>query len=148
MELNKLEEEFIDYQLLGSSDIAASVWESALVADGESKHYRMDLVWSYSNTMKRGDGMLKFTKLSQVARLVLTLPHSNAEEERVFSLVTKNKTNFRPNLKLDGTLCSILTVKLANPDPCQKFEPCTTIIEKAKTSTMEYNKAHCSSSSS
>ena len=50
----------------------------------------------------------------RIALLALTLPHSNAEEELVFSLVTKNKTKFRPNLKLDGTLSSILTIKLAN----------------------------------
>ena len=44
----------------------------------------------------------------QLALLVLTLPHSNVEEERV---VIKNKTKFRPSLKLDGTLSSILTIK-------------------------------------
>ena len=59
----------------------------------------------------------------QIALLVLTLPHSNSEEERVFSLVTKNKTKFRPNLKPDGTLSSILTIKLANTAPCQDYEP-------------------------
>ena len=141
MELDKLE----DYQLMDSSDIAASVWEAAVVVDdGESKHHRMDVVWSYINSIKRGDGTLKLARLSKVAHLVLTLPHSNAEEERVFSMVTKNKTNFRPNLKLDGTLSSILTIKLANLESCQDYKPCSSVIEKAKTPTMEYNRAHSS----
>ena len=41
---------------------------------------------------------------------LLVLPHSNAAEERVFSMVTKNKTALTPSLKLDGTLSSILTI--------------------------------------
>jgi hypothetical protein len=32
---------------------------------------------------------------SEVAQLVLTIPHSNAAEERVISVVRKNKTPFR-----------------------------------------------------
>ena len=42
------------------------------------------------------------------------IPHSNAEEERVFSMVQKNKTAFRPSLDPKGTQSSILTMKLAN----------------------------------
>lgn len=88
-----------------------------------------------------------FKQLSTVALLVLTLPHSNAGEERVFSLITKNKTKFRPSLKLDGTLASIVMVKLANAQPCHKFEPPDQVIESAKKSTMIYNQAHSSKSS-
>ena len=36
--------------------------------------------------------------------------------------VTKNKA-FRLSLKLDGTLSSILTIQLANPESCFKYEP-------------------------
>ena len=54
-------------------------------------------------------------RLSKVAQLALILPHSNAEEKRVFSLINKNKTAFRPYLSLDQTLSSIVAVKLANP---------------------------------
>ena len=78
--------------------------------------------------------------------LVLVLPHSNAAEERVFSMVTKNETAFRPSLKLDGTLSSILTIKLANPEPCFKYEPTSAVLETAKRATMEYNRAHSSQS--
>ena len=49
------------------------------------------------------NGYLKLGKLAIIALLVLTLPHSNAEEERVFSMINKNKTQ-RPSLKLDGSL--------------------------------------------
>ena len=52
-------------------------------------------------------GKFKFKYLSVVAKLVLTIPHSNAEEEQVFSLVDKSMT---PNLGLDKKLPSLLTV--------------------------------------
>ncbi len=60
----------------------------------------MDTLVSYENP----DNSLMFEKLSKVTLLVLTLPHSNFEEERLFSMTTKNKTKIRPSLKLDGTL--------------------------------------------
>ena len=64
------------------------------------------------NRVKNVDGYLTFERLAKVALLVLTIPHSKAQEERFFSLVTKNKIKFRPSLKLNGTLASILTIKL------------------------------------
>ena len=102
-EMTKLEDEFIQFQLMTNKDIPECVWESAVVTeDSETKHYRADILWAYINTMKSPDGAFLFKRLAAVALLVLTLPHSNAEEERVFSMVTKNKTKFRPSLKFDG----------------------------------------------
>ena len=89
-------------QLLQDSSIPESVWESALVVEKERCH-RMDVNWSYLRTVKHADGTLAFQKLADVAILVLTLPNSNAEEERVFSLVNKNKTKFHPTSKLEST---------------------------------------------
>lgn len=91
------------------------------------------------------DGRLRFSMLGNVAKLVLVLPHSNAEEERLFSMVRKNKTAFRPNLKLDGTLSSVLTIKLACPNPCHEYEPTKSVIEQAKKATRDYNRAHLKS---
>ena len=80
--------------------------------------------------------------LSKVAKLVLTIPHSNADEERVFSLVRQNKTDSRNSLSLDGTLSSILTVKMACEEPCYKYEPTVDVVRKSKTVTWKYNKEH------
>lgn len=146
--LNELEEEFLDYQLMLTAEVPDDVWKSAIKIDeDEKKIYRMDTIWAYLSAVKNPDGTSRFSKLAKVARLVLTLPHSNAEEERVFSMVTKNKTSFRPNLKLDGTLQSILTIKLGNPEPCTRYEPAKSVVTTAKKATMEYNRAHCSGSS-
>ena len=132
-------------------EIHDSIWKSAIVGEkNETRHCRMDAIWAYLSSLKNPDGSFKFPKLSKVALLILVIPHSNAEEERVFSMINKNKTKFRPNLKLDGTLSSILTVKLANPEslqPCHKYEPARRIFKTAKKATMEYNKIHSSNHS-
>ena len=57
-------------------------------------------------------------------------------------MVRKNKTPFRPNLALDKTLPSLLAVKLATEEPCHKYNPPTSFIQKAGKVTREYNKEH------
>ena len=91
MELTKLGEEFIQYQLLTKEDIPQSVWDEACVKESEEEeeesHYRMDVLWHHLSKVKGGDGRLTFPRLSKVSKLVLTIPQSNAGEERVFSMV-------------------------------------------------------------
>ena len=147
-EIAKLEDEFLHFQLLTDVDIPARIWEAAMVyEDSETKHYRMDVLWAYLKELKTPDGAFTFKRLARVALLVLTLPHSNAEEERVFRMVAKNKTKFRPSLKINGTLSSILTIKLAKSKPCHKFSPAASVLKSAKKATTEYNRAHSSKQS-
>ena len=116
------------------------------MVDGETHHHRMNVIWSHLMKMKGPSGCPMFKNLARIALLVLTLPHPNTEDERVFSLVAKNKTKFWPNLKLDGTLSSILTIKLlvGNTQPCQSYQPPKAVLESAKKETMDYNRAHSS----
>ena len=74
--------------------------------------------------------------------LVLIIPHSNAEEERVFSMVRKNKTAFRPALDPKGTLSSILTIKLAHTEAAHQFEPNKELLKTAKSATRVYITVH------
>lgn len=51
-QMDRLQEEFIDYKFLEKSDLPAAVWEEAIVyeeGEGEEKkqHHRMDIVWGY-----------------------------------------------------------------------------------------------------
>ena len=90
-----LYDEFVSYQLLKKEDIPSLVWESALVTpESDALPYtRIDTIWGHLAALKTGDGCnLKFPQLSLIAKLVLTIPHSNAGEEHVFSLVRLNKT--------------------------------------------------------
>ena len=68
----------------------------------------MDIIW--------GSLRNRFPSLSAIAVTVLVVPHSNAGDERVFSMIKKNKTDFLSNLQLDGSLNSIMLIKVAFPE--------------------------------
>ena len=147
----QLFEQFTSCQTMHDSAIPLHIWSDANVtkkgsSDGEDYvYYRMDTLWAYLSTVKDGaTGLPTFSLLSKVEKLVLTLPHSNADEERVFSLIRQNKTDFWNSLALGGTLSSILTVKMSCQEPCYKFEPTADVIKKSKKATWEYNQAHSS----
>ncbi|CAL8340082.1 unnamed protein product [Boreogadus saida] len=66
----------------------------------------------------------------------------NADAERVFSVVGLNKTNTRNSLALDGTLSSIMTIKMADLEPCFKWEPPSDVLKASKKATGQSNRAH------
>ena len=82
--------------------------------------------------MKDWLGSINLISCSKL-RKQLVLPHSEASEEGVFSMVKKNKTPFRASMGFN-TLESILTVKLANPN-ATKFKPDKTLLKSAKSAT-------------
>ena len=129
--------------MLQDANIPQDIWDKATVAVDEGQNYhRMDVLWHYLSTLKAADNSFRFPRLTSVAKLVLTIPHSNAQEERLFSMVRKNKTAFRPSLDPKGTLSSILAIKLAAKEPAHCFEPTKAVLSRAKAATWEYNKAH------
>ena len=67
----------------------------------------MDVIWTYLSGVNNVDSSLRFELLSSVARLVLVIPHSNAGEERVFSLIKQNRTPIRSSVNANGTLSSM-----------------------------------------
>ena len=96
-ELEKLNEEYLDYQALTRDSIPQTVWDSALCyeADDYNKRtsfYRMDIIWGYLSELEiPGMNNKRFCMLAKVAKVVLTIPHSNAGEERVFSMIRKKE---------------------------------------------------------
>ena len=118
-----------------------NTWQEALIVNDSNNHvhatqHRMDLIWHYLSTVKAPDNTLCFNQLCHVAKLVLVIPHSNATEERVFSMVRKNKTAFCPSLDPKGTLSSIITIKLASNEPAHKYEPSKDVLQQAKSATL------------
>ncbi|CAB4036850.1 PREDICTED: uncharacterized protein LOC107326933 [Paramuricea clavata] len=100
MDLESLNEQFLNYQLLLEEDIPAEVKEVAKCAE-DDPHYRVDILWGYLKGVKKpGTNSLEFDLLFRVAEVVMTIPHSNAGEERIFSLINKNKTPSRSSLSL------------------------------------------------
>ena len=108
--------------------------------DGTPCLFRMDVIWGHLNTTKSA-GAPRFYLLARVALTVLCFPHSNAEEERVFSMIGKNKRAERSSLQVIGTLSSIMTVKLADLN-ANTFTPPASVLKAVKSATYEYNKAH------
>ena len=77
----------------------------------------------FGHTLKiPGTNEREFDLLAKVAQCVMTIPHSNASEERIFSLINKNKTSSRSSLQADNTLLSLITVKTHIEDPL-KWNP-------------------------
>ena len=78
IKLEVLKDEFYSYQLLEDKDIPAEI----IIDDGEhvqsTKLFSLDIIWDYLSNRKASDGHLQFQLLSNVAQLVLTMPHSNA----------------------------------------------------------------------
>jgi len=68
------------------------------------------------------DGHKRFPRLSKIALLVLTIPHSNAGEERVFSMIKKNLTSLRSSLDQEETLGSFMTIKMKSLNSPGKIE--------------------------
>ena len=140
MDLERLSEQFLNYKMLMEEDIPAEVKELAK-SEEDYPHYQVDILWGYLKGVKKpGTNSLEFDLLFRVAEVIMTIPHSNAEEERIFPLMNKNKTPSRSSLDLNSTL-SLLIVKTHVQDPLS-WQPSRSLVAKAKKSTMLNNKKH------
>eukprot|EP00745_Piridium_sociabile_P044685 TRINITY_DN94746_c0_g1_i3.p1 TRINITY_DN94746_c0_g1~~TRINITY_DN94746_c0_g1_i3.p1 ORF type:complete len:142 (-),score=39.50 TRINITY_DN94746_c0_g1_i3:347-772(-) len=85
--------------------------------DGEDqlkkeKELRLDTIWNSIGLLQEG----AFSDLSLVMRGILTIPHSSAHCERIFSCVRKNKNEQRASMA-DDALDSLLVVKGSKKSP-------------------------------
>ena len=79
-------------------------------------------------------GKLEFDLLSKIAKLVLMLPHSNAGEDWVFSLVQKTR---QAHASLGfNTLGAIFTVKMSNKDSIL-FRSSQDVLKTTKSATWD-----------
>ncbi|XP_041482851.1 uncharacterized protein LOC121429723 isoform X2 [Lytechinus variegatus] len=138
---DKMQEEFTDYQMMDDHEVSSRQWKE--IKDAEGEFLQTDKLWVHLSSLKNEvTGRPKFLRLTKVAQLVLCLPHSNADAERVFSSIGLNKTDTRNSLHLDGMLSSIMTIKMAASEPCFKFEPPAEVLMASRRATSSYNKAH------
>ena len=84
MDLDGLYEQFLNYQLLSAEDIPTSVKESVGLSANDP--HQVDVLWGYLKGVKKpGSSSYEFDLLFKVAEVVMTIPHSNAGEEQIFS---------------------------------------------------------------
>ena len=86
-----------------------SYWNS-LTDISSCKSDRIDLTWSNIGNMKDLCGSVKFKEVSLLMLGILTIPHSSAHCERIFSCVRKNRTEQRSCLG-DDSLEALLVIK-------------------------------------
>jgi len=122
---DKLQEQFATYQV------------TALSAD-VCNTFRADEQWHKIGLLKDECGYLCFDILAKVMLGILSIPHSNASCERMFSLVNKNKSQSRSSMN-DKTLCSLITTKVDanNTGACYQQKPTDKLLLKAKRATVE-----------
>ena len=116
--LDVLENQFLIYQIAQLPD---------LVQNEKST----DKQWTSMVTEKNASGELCYDRL---ANGILTIPHTNAECERVFSQVRKNKTDFRGTVS-NETLESVLITKARQTTPCYMREFDSDFLKRAKSAT-------------
>ena len=130
----------MEYQAIVKGDVPQHIWDEAFLKDtSQSDHYRMDMVWGYL----RQRSPLR----TEIALAILVVPHSNAANERVFSMIRKNKTKFRSRLDLSKSLNFVMRVKMSLPEqiqPCYRWKPDKELLKKCKSTCKEYNRAHSS----
>ena len=130
-DLPKLEDEWLDYQLSPSTDLPT-------YTPGDT---RIDSFWGDMARGKTGTGQPCCGTLRVVVLPLLSLPNSNADSKRVFSMVKKIDTDSKSNLGQD-TLCALLSCKINTEDNCYKFQPSVELLKSAKSVTWDYVKAH------
>ena len=112
-QLSEMEEEYIQLLTISIDDFCKEALMEATIRTGgddeDNVTYCIDTLWWYLCQMKiPGTSCSKFHHLFKVAKLVLSVIHSNAVEEKLFSHVRKNLPQDRASLSFDGSLSSII----------------------------------------
>ena len=115
-QLAELEQEFLLLQSIAIEDMPQHALVEAVVRidpKDDDKIYRFDVLWYHLFKMNiPGTTRSKFRNLFELAKVVLCIIHSNAEEESIFSRVRKNLTPRRASLEIEGTLSSIISFQV------------------------------------
>jgi hypothetical protein len=112
-------------------------------AESDLTHVGHDAVkfWTNVYQMKSPMGEPKHIHLSNLALQLLSIPASNADSERVFSLVRRIKTDFRSSLSVE-TLSALIGCHghFNSTGKCCELDTIDTVLlEKAKACTRERN---------
>ena len=75
--------------------------------------------WQMMGQMTDHNGSLRFKNLATVMLAILLIPVSNCACERIFSLVRRNKTDFRGTMGSD-TLSALMVLKSGRQHPCHQ----------------------------
>lgn len=118
-------------------DLVENQFSSLQVEDVSSileSSTQIDTQWMKIGSIKGSNGLPKYKELSEVMLSILLIPHSNAECERIFSIVKKNRTEFRSSLS-NKTLENLLVLKTNQSKPCFERVFSRDFLTRAKKAT-------------
>lgn len=100
---------------------------------------RCDVSWHMIGMLNDHSDKPKYSNLAKAMLGILTIPHSNADSERAFSTVRKNRTDFRPSLsyKTLSRLCVQKSCLEATHTNCYEQKFSKEFLQKAKSATYE-----------
>ena len=118
----------IDFQMADQSDLP--------------KTDQVDQFWAAMHTIKRiGSPEPLYVNLLVLARALLSLPVSNADSERTFSMTRKIDTEERSHLKR-STIAALLSMKINIDEDCYQFEASDDLLKINSTAVRKYNTEH------
>ena len=79
-----------------------------------------------------------YSTLLVLVRALLSLPASNADSERCFSMVRKIDSEERSHLQR-GTVAALLSLKINIDDDCFAYKPSAELLRLNKSAVRKYN---------
>ncbi|CAC5413355.1 KCNT1 [Mytilus coruscus] len=125
---SQLEDQASDYILSPKSDLPPY----------DKENTTMNQFWQSMAQRKIPSGQPQFDLLFQLSKVMLTIPHSNADTERTFSMLKKIQTDSRDNLE-SKTIHSLLSIKINNYTDCYLYKPEPSLVKAAKSACTSYH---------
>nr|XP_019929731.2 uncharacterized protein LOC105346161 [Crassostrea gigas] len=125
--LDELQEEFLDYQQTPKEELPP--------ADSGA-----DKFWSQmAKVMEPFSSKCRFGLLAKLALACCVIPVSDADPERIFSMLKKNQTEMRSDLDLNNdTICSLICSKQNQDVCCFENKPSDEFLMAAKEAVVTY----------
>ncbi len=111
--IDALRSEFMDFKLSPTEHPTVEMYKSAT---GDDKP-RQGRFWYEVGQMKLFDGEPRLPLLVRLMSGLMSIPATNADSERGFSMLRKVHTDQRPTLK-QSTIISIMTIKFNSEECC------------------------------
>ena len=120
--LDNAREEFVDFTLSPEDHPSVLMYKTPT---GDKP--RAGVFWCEISKLRTLDGELRFPSLAKLMAGLLTIPASNADSERGFSISRRIYTDQRPTLK-QSTICSLMTIN--SEEYCFETTFCSELLTK------------------
>ena len=128
--IDQLREEFMDFTLSPLDLPSVSEYKAA----DDTLKPRVGLFWSKVGKITTLDGQERFGLLCKLMYGLLSIPCSNADSERGFSILRKIHTDQRSNLD-QSTIIAFMSMKFNSDNCCYDIELCEDLLSQCKQAT-------------